>query len=214
MNTKLSPAIACLHCGNISKMEIIGTGNDVTLDDDVNGPGYEYGTRYDIIKCPAPQCKNINIAAQSWHDAFDDEEWQYKIVCPQLPNHPEGLPDKISKALNAANKVKSVDANAYAILGRRLLEMVCLDRNAKGSNLAVMLKDLSDKREIPEKLVDVAKGLKDFGNIGAHAGTGELTSKEIPIVSALCRAILEYVYSAPYLASLAEEKLKKIKVKA
>lgn len=52
---------------------------------------------------------------------------------------------------------------------------------------------------------------RDFGNIGAHAGSGELTEKEIPIVNALCNAILEYVYSAPYLATLAENKLQTIK---
>jgi hypothetical protein len=41
-----------------------------------------------------------------------------------------------------------------------------------------------------------------------------LTEKEIPIVNALCSAILEYVYSAPYLASIAENKLTTIKTKA
>ena len=76
-----------------------------------------------------------------------------------------------------------------------------------------MLQDLANKNEIPNKLVDVAKGLKDFGNIGAHAGIGELTKKEIPIVEMLTRAILEYIYTAPYLATLAENKLKSIKGK-
>jgi hypothetical protein len=40
------------------------------------------------------------------------------------------------------------------------------------------------------------------------------TEKEIPIVNALCSAILEYVYSAPYLATIAENKLTTIKTKA
>lgn len=74
-----------------------------------------------------------------------------------------------------------------------------------------MLKELADKNEISSKLVDVAKGLKNFGNIGAHAKIGKLTKKEIPIVNALSNAILEYVYSAPYLATLAEKKLNTIK---
>lgn len=80
--------------------------------------------------------------------------------------------------------------------------------------LASMLKELADKNEIPQKLVKIASGLKDFGNIGAHAGSGELTQKEIPIVNALCIAILEYIYSAPYLATIAEDKLNSIKNKA
>ena len=75
-----------------------------------------------------------------------------------------------------------------------------------------MLKELAAKNEIPDKLVKVASGLKDFGNIGAHAGSGDLTEKEIPILNALCSAILEYVYSAPHLATIAENKLKTIKI--
>lgn len=74
-----------------------------------------------------------------------------------------------------------------------------------------MLRELADKKEIPEKLVDVADGLRNFGNIGAHAGSGELGKNEIPIVQALAIAILEYLFSAPHLANVAESKLKSIR---
>jgi hypothetical protein len=126
---------------------------------------------------------------------------------------PIGLPENILKAFKAAEKIKTIDVNAYVILLRRLLELVCLDRSARGNTLAAMLADLSSRREIPDKLVNVAKGLKDFGNIGAHARIGELSENEIPIVTALCTAILEYIYSAPHLATIAELKLKAIKKK-
>ena len=151
----------------------------------------------------------------SWHDGMHNaQETSYDFLYPQNASYPIGLPEKILKAFKSAEKVKSIDFNAYAILTRRLLELVCLDRNATGKTLATMLKDLASKNEIPDKLVKVASGLKDFGNIGAHAGSGELTEKEVPIVNALCMAILEYVYSAPYLVTIAEDKLKEIKSKS
>ncbi|HEY9000472.1 MAG TPA: DUF4145 domain-containing protein [Mucilaginibacter sp.] len=210
----LSETIECRHCGNISKMEILGTVDDLQFEEEEHGPGYSYGTKYDILKCPAPKCNKITVASYSWHEAFEEDgNFPYKFIYPQSSNNPIGLPDKISTALRAAEKVKSIDVNAYATLIRRLLEMICIDRNAKGNSLSNMLKELATKNEIPEKLVKVAMGIKDFGNIGAHAGIGELTEKEVPILSTLCNAILEYVYSAPYLATLAEEKLKEIKVK-
>ena len=77
--------------------------------------------------------------------------------------------------------------------------------------LASMLKDLANRNEIPDKLVKVAQGIKDFGNMGAHAGIGELSENEIPIVATLCTVILEYIYSAPHLATIAENKLNAIK---
>ena len=206
----LSKLTNCGHCGNVAQMEVLGTVNDthVETDEDDNYL-YEAGTIYEILKCPA--CKKVNIVSYVWWDGIEtDEEIEYKPLYPLDKDIPQGLPMKILNAYKAAERVKNIDVNAYAILMRRLLELVCIDRNAKGKTLATMLKDLSSKNEIPEKLVDVAIGLKNFGNVGAHAKIGELSQEELPILSALITAILEYIYSAPYLASSAEEKLKSI----
>ena len=214
MADDLSKLTLCGHCSNISHMKIIGSVNDTHVHEDPDyGPYGESGTIYSVLECPA--CKKVNIVTYGWHDGIEsDDEIEYEILFPQESNFPIGLPDKIASTLKAAEKIKTIDVNAYTILLRRLLELVCLDRKAKGATLALMLKDLADKNEIPEKLVKVASGLKDFGNIGAHAGIGELSEKEIPIVKALTLAILEYIYSAPHLATLAETKLMAIKTKA
>ena len=214
MADKLSKLIACKHCGNLSQMNIIGSAieNNNFVDEEQNHI-YHAGTTYSVLKCPA--CKKINIVSYEWDEyTQSDDDIHYELLYPLNSSLPLGLPDKILNAYLAAEKVKTIDVNAYAILVRRLLELICLDRLAKGKTLALMLNDLSDKGEIPGKLVKVAEGLKNFGNIGAHAGSGELTENEIPIVNALCSAILEYVYSAPHLATLAEQKLKNIKGKA
>lgn len=213
LKMNLSKLISCKHCGNIAKMEIVGCVIDDNDDYDPNdGSGGYWGTHYNVLRCPA--CEKINIVSYKWHDGMNSEdEINYDFLYPQNSSNPIGLPEKILKAYEAAEKVKTIDVNAYAILMRRLLELVCLDRGASSEYLAVMLKELADKNEIPQKLVKVASGLKDFGNIGAHAGSGELTEKEIPIVNALCIAILEYVYTAPHLATIAENKLNSIKTK-
>jgi hypothetical protein len=213
MAVDLSKLTSCGHCNNISHMRIIGNVNDTHVFEDIEfGPHGEGGTIYCVLECPA--CKKTNIVIYDWHDGMESEdEFEYKILFPQEGNLPIGLPDNIASTLKAAEKIKTIDVNAYTILLRRLLELVCIDRKAKGASLALMLKDLANKNEIPEKLVKVASGLKEFGNIGAHAGIGELSEKEIPIVKALTLAILEYIYSAPHLANLAETKLKAIKTR-
>ena len=50
------------------------------------------------------------------------------------------------------------------------------------ADLVELLSKVELDKEIPEKLVNVANGLKDFGNLGAHAEEGELTEKEINII--------------------------------
>lgn len=211
MPDRLSKIVSCGHCSNISHMEIKGNVRDTKEEiDHEHGPVGEYGTIYSVLICPA--CKKSNIVCYGWHDGMESEdEISYDLLYPKDKNTPIGLPETILKAFRAAEKVKTIDVNAYVILLRRLLELVCLDRRATGATLALMLNDLASRGEIPDKLVKVAKGLKDFGNIGAHAGIGELSEREIPIVATLCTAILEYIYSAPYLATIAEEKLKAIK---
>lgn len=213
MADNLSKIVSCGHCGNISHMKIIGTINNLQIESDTEiGPFGEWGTIFIVLECPA--CKKNIVVSYGWHDGMESEdEITYEILFPKDKNIPIGLPANILKAFIAAEKIKTIDVNAYVILLRRLLELVCKDRNAVGSTLALMLKDLANRNEIPDKLVNVAKGLKDFGNIGAHAGIGELSEKEIPIVGTLCSAILEYIYSAPYLSALAENKLNAIKQK-
>jgi hypothetical protein len=55
------------------------------------------------------------------------------------------------------------------------------------------LKFLAQAGVIPQQLIDIADGLRNFGNIGAHAGGVQLSENEVPVIDALCRAILEYV---------------------
>jgi hypothetical protein len=58
----------------------------------------------------------------------------------------------------------------------------------------------------------MAHGLRQLRNVGAHADLGELNESEIPVLDALSRAILEYVYRAPRLLEEVNERLKKLKV--
>jgi hypothetical protein len=126
---------------------------------------------------------------------------------------PRGIPEEVAVAFEAALRVRGIDANAYAVLLGRVLEIVCRNRGAAGNTLAKKLADLSEKKEIPERLVDVANGLRQLRNVGAHADLGELTGAELPVLDNLTRAILEYVYTAPELVKEAEDCLSRLKAR-
>jgi hypothetical protein len=184
--------------------------NVATCSDDKSGMKWDEGDIYELIKCPA--CEGIILRKYYWHDGYmDGSDIEYQILYPFEQKLPVGLPGTIKKAYDAALKVRGIDANAYAVLIRRTLEMVCEDRKAEGKSLFEKLDDLAKKHEIPDKLVRVADGLRHLRNVGAHAVLGELTSAEIPILNDLSKAILEYVYSAPYLAEQADERLRALK---
>lgn len=195
----------CGHCGHYTPLEVIGS---------FSAPGETHDRKpyYDLRFCPA--CHRPSLA-ETWPDNDGKLDVQnYAILYPQRRTGPTGLPEAISRAYDAATKVKAIDVNAYGVLVGRLLEMVCTDRKASGSTLDEQLRDLASRQEVPDKLVNVARRLRQLRNIGAHASLGNLTSRELPILESMTNAILEYVYSAPFMVKEAETQLAQLRAKS
>jgi hypothetical protein len=203
----------CSHCGNVAPMRVCGVYSEVVTDTEPDGYGEEAGDVYEILKCPG--CNGIMFGKYFWHDAFDpvENDISFDLLYPSDRKTPVGLSAAIVKEYEAALKVRKVSSNAFGVLVRRVLELVCIDRGAQGHDLFEKLQYLSSNGEMPSKLVDVAAHIRVLGNIGAHAALGELTDAEVSILDDLCRAILEYVYSAPHLAQKAQDSLDAMKLK-
>ena len=211
--TRLTEVIQCEHCGNNAPMAVVAEYSQLNMQYE-NGPGsqcWDEGDIYQLLLCPA--CSGVMLRSYYWHDGYMEtsEDTSFRYLYPASSKKPLGLSPEIQKAYDDAIKVKNINVNAYAVLIGRVLDMMCEDRNAIGKNLNDKLADLSEKGEIPSKLVKVAESLRHLRNIGAHAGLGELTKFEEPMLGSLCVAVLEYVYSAPYLVQEAEDRLKELK---
>lgn len=139
-----------------------------------------------------------------------NEDITYESLYPSKTPLPMGLPADILKMYEIAEQIKHLDAGIYAMTLRKVLELVCHDKKAEGRWLINKLQDLTIKGEIPRNLVMVVDKLKDYGNFGAHEATDTISPEEIPMIEALCKAVLEYMYTAPYLAALAEKKVNAI----
>lgn len=212
---RFSSLLTCGHCGNSAPMEIVASYSDKTTHDDPaddrHAP-WDTAQVYQMLKCPA--CGAITFQNYFWHDWMESEaDLTVKTLYPSETRLPLGLPSAIKTALLAANRVRAIDANAFGVLIGRVLAMLCADRNATGKFLSHNLADLAFKGEIPKKLVDVATSLNAFRNVGAHPELGELTIEEVPILEDLCKAILDYVYTAPYLVQKAQDALNKLKAR-
>jgi hypothetical protein len=210
---KFTAKIKCGHCQNTAPMEVVAEHSGVqTETDGRSGAEWEAGPVWELCKCPA--CDLVTLRSFDWHSGYmDGTDIKFRTLYPAGDKELRGLPQKIDGGYRAAQKVRNIDANAYGVLLGRVLEMVCEDRQAKGDTLDQKLKSLADNGEIPEKLVKVATGIRKLRNVGAHAVLGELTPAELPVLDGLTRAILEYVYSAPLLATEAEQKFAELKAK-
>ena len=210
---RFTEAYQCRHCRNKAPMEIVGGYSGLReYCDERSGITWDAGYVYQIDCCPA--CSGITLRRYGWHSgSMDPSEIEYEVLYPGSHEVPRGLPEAVQKAYEAATRVRSIDANAYSVLLGRVLEIVCQDRSAKGDSLAARLRDLSSKGEIPERLSQVADGLRQLRNVGAHPSLGELTAAEVPVLDNLTRAILEYVYTAEVLVQEAENCLNRLKTK-
>ncbi len=207
---KFTSPIICSHCGNKAPMEIVGTyQRDKTQRDWETDPEWEAGTNWEMLLCP--NCSNILLRRIDWHEFYEPNEWPTEILYPSSDALPAGLPHEVAQAYQNALKVKRVDSNAFAVLLGRVLDKVCLDRGASGGSLSERLTSLATKGEIPIRLAEMAHQLRHLRNIGAHADLGNLTPAEVPILDDLCKAILEYLYTAPQLIEQVDKRLQKLK---
>lgn len=185
-------------------MEIGATLSQVKgHEDPKTGFPWETGPVHELMICPA--CEGVTLRRYHWHDHFDPNDIDIEVVYPVVASAvPIGLPPAILQEFEVALRVQSVSPNAYGVLLGRLLELICDDRGAEKGSLGARLKELSIRGEIPNQLVQVAEKLQELRHVGAHAWVGELSPADVPILDSLCRAILEYVYSAPYLVEQAQ----------
>ncbi len=194
----------CGHCGNKTRMEIVTTYTKTNMYEphpygsyENGGPDIPYETfsKWSLALCPV--CSKMTLTSFFTSDFHEYPETE--ILYPTTEEHIEGLPPEIDKSYRAALSVRNIDSNAFGVLMRRLLEKICIDRAASGRNLVSKLDSLAEKGEIPERLATMADQVRMLGNIGAHADAGELTPVEVPVLEALCKALLEYIYTAPKL---------------
>jgi Domain of unknown function (DUF4145) len=162
------------------------------------------------LECPA--CRKNILREGICREEIDDEAGPgYVIIYPEFSNRNFNLPEGLNKAYKAAQNVKNVDPNAYAVLLGRLLDKICIDKNAIGNTLNDKIKSLAKNGVIPEQISRIALGVKDFRNIGAHADLGELSDNEISIVEELINVIIEYIYEAPSMIQKVEREISKLK---
>jgi hypothetical protein len=189
-------------------MEVVASYDLVRTHEDAT-PGAEAGPIWELGICPA--CARPTLLEIDYCSYYEPSRWKAKVLYPQPEEGLGGLPSEIDKAYSAALKVRRIDSNAYAVLLGRVLDQVCIDRGASGASLYERLNSLAQKGEIPNQLAEMAHQLRQLRNIGAHADLGELTSSELPVLDGLCRAILEYVYTAPGFIEQVRQRLERLR---
>lgn len=197
-------SLICPSCGNKTPHTLtFSTNEDVTLYS-TDGQGMPFDLTLLLLKCPT--CNKHSLRANI--DIEDDEGIiNSRIEYPNKRVLPKDIPQEIRTSYIQAERVKHISPNAYAVLMRRILESICVDKKAVGKTLFDKLKFLGTKNVIPPILGDASDILRKIGNIGAHAGE-EVSEDLISSIDSFFNILVDYLYVIPGKISEIKKKLK------
>jgi hypothetical protein len=145
--------------------------------------------------CPNADCRALIYVAYP-----AGPSGQLLAMFPQevLEFDPSGLPDKVLAAFGEAVTCHAHGAwTAAAMMVRKTLEDLCLDRGAEGATLFKRMEALRDQATLPPALLDGLDALRLLGNDAAHVESRayeQVGKEEIEVGIAVAQEILKATY--------------------
>ena len=191
----------CYHCGNTGLLKIEHVhkheyGGPVynQIGDIVDVDLMEHFTWY-LMSCPV--CHKVTLwqeySDECSHFCFVEDETLY----PQSTIDYTGVPSNIKTAFEAALKVKNIDTAICSLALRRVLEAICKDKGAQGKSLEQMIRDMIDKKILPEMFDDACWIIRQLGNEAAHAEKKNFSPYQIDQTILFMQNIINYLYTLP-----------------
>lgn len=173
-----------------SRSEVIAT--ERWIEDYPAGPEY----RYRLVRCTA--CLDISLLL-AMQIGRNGEEWVYEddsAVYPALPrNMSAAVPKTLQSCFQEARACYHVRAyTASAIMCRRALELLAIERGINKQPLAKALAKLKEAGDIDQRLYDWCDALRLAGNQAAHELDQNVTQTDAKDMNDLAEAIIDYVY--------------------
>jgi len=117
---RFTPVQRCGHCGNSVSMEIVASHAGTDRDNDAAGSNLsrERGIVYEMLSCPV--CQAVTLRSYYWHDRMLPSEIRFRTLYPGTGDGPIGLADSSKRTYSVARRFRTIDANAYRVMLRRL----------------------------------------------------------------------------------------------
>jgi Domain of unknown function (DUF4145) len=156
-------SIRCPHCRELGSFATVGKAHRFRKSGKFgpNNVASDYFASTRI--CPNVVCKGIVFVIEGPSGVLEIEP-------PQLLDfNLDGLPARLQQTLKEAIACHGAGAyRASAMMVRRLLEEICEENNAAGSNLHQRLAALKNAIVLPQPLFEAMNELKALGNDAAH----------------------------------------------
>jgi hypothetical protein len=179
-------SIRCPRCGQVGTFESFGNVNDVFSR---VGNGIVFGQR----RCPNPKCSGHVFFVE---DKNTSSVYSYPPESVEL--NKDNIPARILSTIEEAITCYTHGCYiAAAIMIRKTLEEIAVEKSAEGKNLFLKLQDLSAKIFVPKELIEAMTELRLLGNDAAHIEAetfNQIGKNEIEISIEFAKEIIKAVY--------------------
>ena len=197
MTNEITNVAYCPHCGNQAPQRLLHrqTYREKMWDADTHEPLKDAPWSSFVASCQT--CGNVLVYDNPGDHTEEKQFSLCDLVYPEMPFLSSDVPRKIATSYAEACRIKAISPNAFAVLIRRTLEILCNERGLTKGTFAKRLKILSDKGELPPVLSQTTDLLRLIGNIGAHGFEETVHPLEVRAIDDFFKAIVEYLYIAP-----------------
>ena len=166
MTKEITNIAYCPHCGNEAPQRLIHTQRyrEKIFEGRTGKPSGDAPWSSFVAACST--CGDVLVYDNAGDQTSDTQFSTCELVHPKAPFIPVSVPPSIAAAYSEASRVKTISPNAFAVLIRRTLEILCHERGLTSGTLAQRLKVLSAKGELPPTLSQATDLLRLIGNIG------------------------------------------------
>ncbi len=203
--------VACANCNGPTLHDVLYMVSETDKDENM-----QWWTTDEILECRG--CQGISFR-QNWQNTEDIEQSDEDGSTYTLVDHETLYPSRIAGAAPMSDSHllpvqlmriydethSALSANLPVLAGigiRAIVETLCVDRNAKGSNLEKRIEDLAKQGVITEAGAKILHSLRLMGNQAAHEVTPHKTE-----VLLIAMRVVEHALQGVYILPRQAERL-------
>lgn len=183
-------SIRCPACRQQGTFERLNSMDERLIKD---GPPQEVIRYAGQRRCPNPTCRAHIFVVHEPNGrrlvSYPPERFDFDA---------SSIPRPVHKAMEEALACHATQSyTAAAMMIRKTLEELCLDRKANGTTLQLRIKDLGSKIILPSELLQAIDDLRLLGNDAAHVEAktyDDIGKEEIEAAFELTKEILKATY--------------------
>ena len=196
--------VFCHNCGRRTNHSIVGKGSVLSEPSEE----YRWGEKHFCVQCAGGE--DFNYAIEEWEEgARDPDTDEYLTWWRTYPrNETERKP--IENWLKCPPKIRVIYGEVVGAMNaklpvltaiglRALIEALCRENNATGSNLEKSIDSMAAKGILSKAQADILHTHRFLGNVAAHEITSAKTSELVAALE-IAETMLKTLYVLPVLS--------------